>query len=433
MLKLVFISILVTLGIYFSLHGSFFSILFYLWNAYFRPEEWVWSDSIRALRLSYIIGVYAVISTILSKKKFPLGFYSFILTAFFLHTLLSLIFSKYTDTIFNEWIAFAKIIILCYLILMNATDISKIRLTLLIIVLSLGLEGSKQGWFSILTFSTAANTNSIPFLGDNNGVAVGMAMLVPVIVLLAKTSSHRWHYLFYLVIMVGVIFRVMYTFSRGGFIALIALLFAAMLLSKQKFLIFFSILLFLFMALLILPTSFWDRMDTIQNYDEIEDQSALGRLHFWNVAVKMADDNPFLGIGPNAYPLAFDSYDETNGAFGRNRHVHSTYFGVLAELGYVGFFLFALIILMAFYMCQKIRFFLPSIPDYQPLRQTVLALEISLVAYLFGTVFLTFQYQEMFWHFITLIFAAYRVFQQEIRLSVLDVKKMIDLPQSSYH
>jgi len=423
MLRLAFVSMIVTVGTYFSFQDSFFSVLFYLWNAYFRPEELVWSDSIRALRLSYIIGAYAVISTILSKKDFPSGFYSVLLTVFFLHTLLSLIFSKYTDAIFDEWVAFAKIIMLCYLILMNVTDLAKIRLTLLIIVLSLGLEGAKQGWFSVLTFSTAANTNSIPFLGDNNGVAVGMAMLVPVIVLLAKTSSHRWHYLFYLVIMVGVIFRVLYTFSRGGFIALIALFIAAMLLSKQKFLIFFCILIFFFLALLILPTSFWDKMDTIQSYDEVEDQSALGRFHFWNVAVKMADDNHFLGIGPNAYPLAFDTYDETNGAFGRRRHVHSTYFGVLAELGYVGSFLFTLIILTALYMCLKIRFLLPYSPNYLPLRQTALALEVSLVAYLAGTVFLTFQYQEMFWHFIALTFAAYRVFQQEMRLSVLDVKK----------
>jgi len=32
--------------------GPFYALLFYLWNAYFRPQEWVFSDWVFSLRLS---------------------------------------------------------------------------------------------------------------------------------------------------------------------------------------------------------------------------------------------------------------------------------------------------------------------------------------------------------------------------------------------
>jgi len=55
----------------------------------------------------------------------------------------------------------------------------------------LGVEAAKQGWVFLITSPGYANANPIPFLGDNNGVAVGMLMLVPVIALLAQTTQRK--------------------------------------------------------------------------------------------------------------------------------------------------------------------------------------------------------------------------------------------------
>jgi hypothetical protein len=79
-----------------------------------------------------------------------------------------------------------------YLMLMLIDDFVKFRAVLLVMALSLGLEGAKQGWFYLLTSPGGPNTNPIPFLGDNNGVAVGMLMLVPIFTLLAQTTPGKW-------------------------------------------------------------------------------------------------------------------------------------------------------------------------------------------------------------------------------------------------
>ena len=41
MLRLIFVTCIVMVGIFFAVQGAFYALLFYLWNAYFRPAEWV--------------------------------------------------------------------------------------------------------------------------------------------------------------------------------------------------------------------------------------------------------------------------------------------------------------------------------------------------------------------------------------------------------
>ena len=65
MLRLIFIGIIVVVGAFYALMSPFYGLLFYLWNAYFRPEEWIWWVDLRVLRLSWIIGVYVVFRTFL--------------------------------------------------------------------------------------------------------------------------------------------------------------------------------------------------------------------------------------------------------------------------------------------------------------------------------------------------------------------------------
>jgi hypothetical protein len=62
-----------------------------------------------------------------------------------------------------------------------ADDVKKFRLVLLTISVSLGFEATKQGWAELLIRPGAPNMNTLPLLGDNNGVAVGILMLVPLL------------------------------------------------------------------------------------------------------------------------------------------------------------------------------------------------------------------------------------------------------------
>jgi hypothetical protein len=60
MLRTVFVFIIISVGVFYAAQGPFYALLFYLWNAYFRPEQWVWGGTISSLNLSVTIGIYLV-------------------------------------------------------------------------------------------------------------------------------------------------------------------------------------------------------------------------------------------------------------------------------------------------------------------------------------------------------------------------------------
>ena len=124
-------------------------------------------------------------------------------------------------------------------------------------------------------------------------------MLVPLVAYLAQTTTHKWGQRFYWFLLIGCLFRALTTYSRGGFLACLALGGMYLCRTRQKVRFLLGLCVLVMIVLPALPSTFWERMGTIQTYDE--DTSATGRLHFWAVAVRMANAHPLLGVGYNAY------------------------------------------------------------------------------------------------------------------------------------
>lgn len=74
------------------------------------------------------------------------------------------------------------------------------------------------------------------------------------------------------------------------------------------------------------------------------DESAMGRLYAWEAAIRMANENPITGIGVNNFFANYFFY--SSHWDGLNHAVHSTWFGVLAETGYLGLIIFVSTIVM---------------------------------------------------------------------------------------
>ena len=179
------------------------------------------------VRLSFIIGSYVVLASIIFGNRFIFNNKIFFLLIFLIQAFLSTLQSQYVEYSWPFLIEFSKLFLICYMMFVLIDDFQKFRLLLLVIVLSLSFEAAKQGWYYLLTNPGWPNPNPLPFLGDNNGVAVGMLMLIPTIVLLTQTTHRAWARPFYWIILIGILYRAISTFSRGGFIActVMALLF----------------------------------------------------------------------------------------------------------------------------------------------------------------------------------------------------------------
>ncbi|PMM18086.1 O-antigen ligase family protein [Vibrio breoganii] len=72
------------------------------------------------------------------------------------------------------------------------------------------------------------------------------------------------------------------------------------------------------------------------------DSSSMGRLYAWEAAAKMAVENPFTGVGINNFYSNYYFY--SSHWDGLNHAVHSTWFGVLAETGFLGLIVFITLI-----------------------------------------------------------------------------------------
>ena len=393
MLRTLFVLILVAIGGYYAVQSPFYALLFYIGNAYFRPEDWVWSNFVSSLNLSLLSGALVVTSSFLSRQRFVWNGRIALVWLFLLHTLFSTLGSEKFSYSWGYWTDFLKTIIIMYLMIVLVTDFAKFRLVLLVMVFALGLEQAKQGWFYLLTSPGWHNENPVTFLGDNNGVAVGLLMLVPIVGFLGQTAERKWGKAFYLVLLIGCLYRALSTYSRAGLLAATAMGAIWWLRTRHKARALLGVVLVIIVVLPTLPDAYWTRIRTIDTYEEEDDKSALGRLHFWRVAHRMANENPLLGVGYNAYNLHYDHYDFSGGAYGSQRSVHSSPLGVLAELGYMGAFLFAVIVFAALRSCSRVRKLGFTEAALSDLGKSAVALQASLVAFLVGGSFCYFSIQ----------------------------------------
>jgi probable O-glycosylation ligase (exosortase A-associated) len=423
MLRTLFVLAIIAAGLYYSTGGAFYVLLFYLWNAYFRPEQWVWSDIVGSMRLSLTIYIALVVTTLLSQKsKFVINGRVVLLMLFFAQTLLSAITANDQATAWFWWPEFAKVLLIAYLIIVLSREPKHIRLVLAVVALSLGFEAAKQGYAQLVLNPGARNANEHPVLGDNNGVAMGMMMLVPIFSALANTATHRLEKFTYRFFLIGVFFRGLTTYSRGGFLSAIVLGAYFLARTQKKMRAVLGVAALVAVVLPVMPDVFWDRMRTITVSEGERDDSAGGRIHFWSVAMKMVADQPLTGVGFKGYSSSYDAYDDTDGYYGTGRAVHSTWFGILAETGIPGFTILVVSLLTSLLGVRKVAKQTKKIPELQDLRQYAIAVEISLVTFIAGGTFLNGQYGEMLWHFIGISMALSTVAAAELAKQPKKVK-----------
>jgi len=398
-----------------ALRGPFHGLLFYLAIAYFRPETWVWGDQLQSLNLSFIVGLYVVIATVLSQNErlrwnLPVG----LMILLCLHSLVGTLVSGHVEWSFFWWKGFAKTVLITTLIVSLVNTERRFRLTVLVISLALGFESVKQGWAFILLQQAEANLNSVEILGDNNGVAVGMLMLTSVLLAMLQTSPRFIQKAGFAFMAIGAVARALATFSRGGLLSLGAMCAVYWTRSRHRFAMGLVIAVIAGGLLSMMPQRFWDRMGTITTDQEQMETSSAGRVYFWGLAVRMANDHPLLGVGNAGFQARYDDYDESHGAYGHGRAVHSTWFGMLAEQGYVGLTIFVWIIVLAFVAAGRAR----RLTVKQPVRIMTFtfagAMQAALITVVVGGTFLSYHYVEILWHFLGLSFAIRQIAEQPV-------------------
>jgi len=416
-LRAILVVTAIAVGLRYSLKSPFHALLFYLWLAYFRPESWVWFDFVSQLNLSWIVGIWVILYTLVSEDRLWLGWGPLLLMAVLAQSFVSTLESPVFVSSFPVWREFAKVLVMSYVMMVLITNEERLRSTMWLIAASLGFEGAKQGWAQLVLNPGAQNNNGWVSLGNNNQVAIGMLIIFSFILALIDTPTKKFERNIWIFVAIGVFYRALSTYSRGAFLACAALFLQYLSRSSHKIIKTLVVVSVALIVLQVLPDSFWDRMGTIQTAAEGEevDSSASGRLHFWQVARQMAADRPLTGFGVYGFSAVYDSYDTSNGAYGSARAVHSMWFGLLAELGYPGLLLGVIIIGYAFIACRRARRAAVSWPGLARVARFAAGLEGAILVIVVAGTFSNIQYHEIVWHSLALAMIVDRLVSQHVK------------------
>ena len=400
-------------GVCLALRNRYAGLLLYVWFALFRPQEWLWVD-ISFLRPSLIIGLLLVVPSLLTgvfpTVRHPLAIGSITFVGF---CVLAQFFAIDSDIAWLWLDYLTRLVIVCLFAITLTTTIQRFVLLLSVMALSLGFHSAKAGLASMIFGGIQFFDGLAGAFVDSNGYALGCAMVAPLLIasgqnlhwlraeMTEQTARHWLRVVFYVAAPLSA-FTIVSLFSRGGFIALVAATVVFVLLQRRKLIasLCLAAVAAIAFSLIPLPTGYTDRLSTIRTYEEVDETSALSRLHFWKVAIDMSIDRP-LGVGLRNYEVAYDSYDWTGGEYGHNRAVHNSHLEVLASTGFGGAAVYVALCLWALCSALRVRSRARRVePSTQASRFFFTAsngLIASMVAYLVGGTFVSMPLNDLTW------------------------------------
>ena len=252
-------------------------------------------------------------------------------------------FAFYHDDAWMQWEKVIKILVMTLVTMILINDRTKLKYLIMVIAFSIGFLGLKGGIFSFATggeFQVFGPEGS--FFKDNNDMALALNMTLPMLFYLAKETEHpHLNKLLWFTFIMSIV-SVLFTYSRGGALTLFAV--GSLMLWKTRYKIFIvpALLILIVAGMAYMPEQWFGRMETIKTYEE--DRSAMGRIYAWRTAWNVAVDRPIYGAGFEGLQGSTRfRYSPAPGATAGD--VHSVYFEVLGEHGFVAFSLFAALIL----------------------------------------------------------------------------------------
>jgi probable O-glycosylation ligase (exosortase A-associated) len=236
------------------------------------------------------------------------------------------------------------------------------------------------------------------FIAGNNEMAMALVMTIPLMRYLHLQEQSRFVRLGLAAMMFLTVLATVGSQSRGALVGLVVTGAIFWLKSRKKIVngAFFAVT--AVVAFSIMPAEYFERMNTIKTYEE--DASAMGRIKAWTVAWNMANDRLFGGgfetwQAPVFYLYGFGGEDA--------RDVHSIFFEVLGEHGWVGFVLFMSLLGLTWLKCSTIIRAGRKQPDKLWARDLAAMIQVSMVGYMSAGAFLGLAYFDYIYHLVAVV------------------------------
>lgn len=260
--------------------------------------------------------------------------------------------------------------------------------------------------FATVSFDAVYGNRLGGSIGDPNYFAQILVILLPIAIDRAWNEKLLSLKFIASVASLSILITIFYTYSRGGFLALIGAGLMMVLLSRKRGGILIVGVFVLLAVYQLFPANYQDRILSLVNLLPIDngsssstvDTSLQGRTSENLVAWSIFLDHPILGVGAGNYNNYYQGYARKFGLETRtsDRSAHNLFLEVAAERGLVGFFIFGVIVFFtlrqAFSSGRALR-----LMGNHDLSDMSIAFGVSFCTYLITAFFLHDAYPRFFW------------------------------------
>lgn len=377
-------------GLY-ALRRPWVGMLLWTWLSVMNPhQQWGYATASMPLAmLSAIATLVGLLAT--NERRNPLDRpASLALLAFVVWLCITLPFSIYLDQSLSLFERSMKIYLMVFVTIALIDTRQKLDLFIWVCAISVGIYGIKGGLFTIATAGNYRVWGPGGFIGGNNEIAVAIIMVIPLFRYLQLQQSNVWLRRGLVVMMALCAVTAIGTYSRGALLAICAMGAFMWLKSRGKLLGGLIMVLLAVVILASMPEHWWERMRTIQTYQE--DDSALGRLNAWTMAWNLAWDR-FFGGGFMIYK--YEVFAQYSPDPERIHAAHSIYFQVLGEHGFVGLGLFMLIGALTWYDASRLISLSKRRPEIAWAGDLGRMIHVSMIGFAVGGAFLSLAYFDL--------------------------------------
>jgi probable O-glycosylation ligase (exosortase A-associated) len=372
-------------------------ILLWSWLGYMNPHRQTWGFAYD-FPFAFIVGIVTMVAFLFSreKKEMPWTRETVLLLVFIGWMGFTTFFAFYPDLAWVQWDKVWKIQLMVILTALIIKDEQKLNWLIWIIALSLGYYGVKGGIFTIMHGGVhRVQGPAGTFIGGNNEIALALVMTIPLIRYLHLQARRQWVKLGLVTAMVLSGVAAIGSQSRGGLLAMLAMGLFLWLKTRHRMVTALYMIVAIGIVAAVMPQAWYDRMSTIKTYEQ--DDSAMGRINAWHTAFNVAKDRITGGGFETFRPPTFRQYAPE--PF-RVHDVHSIYFEVMGEHGFIGFALFMVIALVTWRRGNQIIRACKRDPERKWAADLASMLQVSFVGYAAGGAFLGLAYFDLPYHLI---------------------------------
>ena len=371
----------------------FVGLLSWMWLGFMNPHRLTFGWTFDFPWVQWVGGA-TILGWLMSRepRRIPMTGTTVLWMAFTLWVSVVTLFALNPEQAWSEWLRFIKVQVMVLFMLMLLVNRERIDMTVAVIAVSICFFGVKGGIFTILgggQYMVWGPPRS--FIAGNTEIGFALVITVPLLWYLRSIATRRWVRMACVVAFGLCLISILGSYSRGAFLALAAMVGFLWLKSGNKLVTGAAAVVALAIGLAMMPEQWFDRMGTIQTYQE--DQSAMGRINAWWFAFNLANDHPITGGGFRAFtPELFLRYAPDPEKF---HDAHSIIFEVLGEQGYVGLLLFLALGLATFVRAWVIERTVRGRDELAWAGSLARMCQVALVGYLVGGAFLSLAYFDL--------------------------------------